>query len=125
MQVHAHPFWTMQTPVGWATKAFKNKALVKGTKAFKADPGRIKAPRLQPYASEAATLCRRLQPCNPMCQRLRRNVRQSCRGRDPCTCPTVPTHTVQIPWLVRKDFNFEFHKQWGHGSAQRDVRPKP
>ena len=57
MQVHAHPFWTMQTPVGWATKAFKNKALVKGTKAFKADPGRIKAPRLQPYVPEAATLC--------------------------------------------------------------------
>ena len=56
MLVHAHPFWTMQTPVGWATKAFKNKALVKGTKAFKADPGRIKAPRLQSYASEAATL---------------------------------------------------------------------
>ena len=56
MQVHAHPFWTMQTPVGWATKAFKNKALVKGTKAFKADPGRIKAPRLQPYVPEAATL---------------------------------------------------------------------
>ena len=70
-------------------------------------------------------MCRRLQPCNPMCQRLRRNARQSCRGRDPCTCPTVPTHTVQIPWLVPKDFNFEFHKQWGHGSAQQDVKPKP
>ena len=63
MQVHAHPFWTMQTPVGWATKAFKNKALVKGTKAFKADPGRIKVSRLQPYASEAATLC--AGGCNP------------------------------------------------------------
>ena len=50
----------MQTPVGWSTKAFKTKGLVKGTKAtkaFKADPGRIKAPRLQPYMSEAATLC--------------------------------------------------------------------
>eukprot|EP00964_Phaeocystis_antarctica_P139895 scaffold104674_cov34-Phaeocystis_antarctica.AAC.1 len=47
----------MQTPVGWPTKVFKTKGLIKGTKAFKADPGRIKAPRLQPYVSGAATLC--------------------------------------------------------------------
>ena len=62
--MHAHPYWTMQTPVGWSTKVFKTKGLVKGTKAFKADPGRIKAPRLQPYLLEAVTLC--VRGCNPV-----------------------------------------------------------
>ena len=75
--MHAHPYWTMQTPVGWSTKVFKTKGLVKGTKAFKADPGRIKAPRLQPYLLEAVTLC--VRGCNPVCVKvpwLRPRVRE-------------------------------------------------
>ena len=34
-------------------------------------------------------------------------------GVTPCGLPAYTP--VQIPWLVPKDFDFEFHQQWGHG----------
>ena len=81
--------------------------------------------RLRLSALESATLCMRSYDSVlsrlRVCTLVHAEAAVLCTQRlrfcalDPIACP------AQIPWLLPGDFDFEFHRQWGHGTHEHMV----